>query len=313
MEQRIDKRKLIAGVAAAIALTAAVFFFAFFYVPNENVEVLGNTRYQDSEIRRMAMPGFVDHNALILRLFRKNIVMEDVPFVDSIEVEYIAHDQVRLHVNEDFPVGYLLQDGYRFYFDSVGLVIESTDESGEAFAEKTAEEEETEASNKPEFRPALTDVAPVSGLTEERVTLGEYMPVVDDSIFQTLLVLNKLISKFEILPDEIIIGEGNTMTLRYKKARIALGDDNLLEEKMTRAAAILPQLKNMDGTLHLEHYAMDTINIIFEKTQKPEEVKPEESEEVNSEESEEVEPEELEEAEPEEVEPEEPEEGNAEP
>ena len=329
---------------AVLAGTAT--FFALFYVPNENIEVLGNTRYPNSEIRKLAMPGFLDRNALYLRLFRKTIHTEDVPFIDSIDVEYMGRDRVRLHVNEDYPVGYLLQDGYKMYFDSVGLVIEAIDAGDEAeeetassssAAEETgatteeattseteetpstlseSEEDTTSVSESEEdatsvsetekveataleaekagssatdteeaaqdttaaqdvgsaFRPALTDVARVTGLTDARVVPGEIIQTEDNNIFQTLLVLNKLISKLEIVPDEIIIGEGQALSLRYEKVIVALGGEEYLEEKISRAAAILPQLKDMDGTLHLERYTNDTINIIFEQTQKEEPV-----------------------------------------
>ena len=276
-------------------LAGAATFLALFYVPNENVEVLGNTRYQNSEIRKLAMPGFLDHNSIYLRLFRKSIETSEVPFVDSIDVEYMGRDRVRLHVHADYPVGYLLQDGYRMYFDSVGLVVEAIDAEGEedtpadaaeedvpeieedVAAEDTEEiessassEEDSSSSSETEFRPALSDVTCVTGLTKERVTPGEIIPVEDASIFQTLLVLNKLISKFEILPDEIALDEENAITLHYDKAAIALGGTDLLEEKMTRAAAILPQLKGLEGTLHLEHFTNETINIIFEQAQKEE-------------------------------------------
>ena len=51
-------------------------------------------------------------------------------------------------------------------------------------------------------------------------------------------------------------------------------DDEYLEEKMRRLAAILPHLEGMSGTLHLETYDENTENIIFDTTEavKPEEI-----------------------------------------
>ena len=42
-----------------------------------------------------------------------------------------------------------------------------------------------------------------------------------------------------------------------------LGADTDLEEKMTRVAAILPELEGMSGVLHLEDFTEDTQNIVF--------------------------------------------------
>lgn len=44
-----------------------------------------------------------------------------------------------------------------------------------------------------------------------------------------------------------------------------LGRDTLLEEKITRVAAILPKLSDFTGILHLEDYETDITNIIFSK------------------------------------------------
>ena len=369
---RSSGRKKWIGPVAALAgiLLAIAVFLAVFYVPDENVEVQGSTRYPDERIRELAMPGFAQHNSLYLGFFQKILLTEDTPFIDSIECEYISRDHIRLHVNEDYPIGYIEQEGSRCYFDANGIVIEilaeaasssdkatadsasseassdstsstatsdstsstetsagekaagkevdaltdeavsdstsATEDSAgekaagkegdaltgeaasdstlatEASAEKNAAGKEGDAltgeaasdstsnaaSEDTHFRPALTDVFLVTGLTQERVSLDQKIPVKNEHIFSMILAVNKLISKFEIAPDRIEVGEdGQSLTLHYGDVQIALGSDTLLEDKMSRAAAILPQLKGLRGILHLETFSEDTINIIFEKTE----------------------------------------------
>ena len=53
------------------------------------------------------------------------------------------------------------------------------------------------------------------------------------------------------------------ITLYYGTVKVTLGPDTLLEEKITKAAAILPKLSGKSGVLHLEDYTKDTVNIIF--------------------------------------------------
>ena len=296
-KKRKSKDWLFPAVLVIVLLAAAAALYAVFYVPDENIEIVGNTRYKENEIIQVAIPGFIHRNTLYLKLFRKTVVPEDVPFVNSIDVEYVSRDQIRLHVNEDYPIGYILQDGSRYYFDAVGLVIERLDdygtdtvseEPGIAGASSAAEsaassEAETDIGKKEEssgqasleaeqvttadtaFRPAVTDVSPVTGLTGEEVVLGEIVPADDPAVFPILLTLNRMISKFEIPPDRITVGSGMTLSLQYGKAEISLGTDHLLEEKMTKAAAILPQIRGAEGILHLENYEKDTVNIIFEQ------------------------------------------------
>ena len=318
-KRRRRKLRIVLPVVIIAAAAGIAGFLAAFYVSNEDTEVMGSTRYKDAEIRRIAMPSFIDHNSVYLRLFRKNIPVEGVPFLSSIDVEAVSRDHIRLHVNENFPVGYLVQDGYRCYFDASGTVIEklkddgngsageqggeagkavgaredgSAAESGSASGEESVsavsgsaetassdEESETRESAKgeggkkdieknahTEFRPALTDISEVTGITDEPVEVGTVLPSESGELYPTLLALGKLINKLEIPPDMIEIGEGETVTLHYDKAAVALGGSDLLEEKMARTAAILPQLKGLEGILHLEGLREDTINIIFEQT-----------------------------------------------
>ena len=263
---------LILLIAAAL-FAAASYFLLSFYVPNEHAEVLGNIRYTDAEIRRMAMPGFKEHNSLYLRFFRNEIELQDVPFIDSIEVEYIERDRVRLHANEEYPVGYLLQDGNRFYFNASGVVTESLEDETQSAEEKQQETDSREplvaktegetVSSDTSFRPALADVSRVTGLADTAPAVGEQIQVDDIQIFRTLQTLGKLVNKLDIHPDEILIDEDRTMTLRYGDVLVDIGTERLLDEKMSRAAVILPQLEGMNGTLHLETFSPDTINIIF--------------------------------------------------
>ena len=278
--RRSGRKKSIVPLVAVIAACAAVaVFLAVFYVPDSNAEVLGSTRYKDGEIRQIVMPGFFDHNSVFLQLFRNSVATDDIPFINSIDVEYISRDSVRLHVNEDYPVGYILRGDQKFYFDSVGLVTESISAAGEdapkdtAAAEDADEEKDGNAlkaeavtSSNTLFRPAVSDVAEVTGLTEDELEVGNMIVAEDPEVFPMLLALSKLLNKFEMLPDEVRVEEGTELSLIYGRVRIALGGNTMLEEKVSRAAAILPQLAGLSGTLHLERYSEETMNIIFEET-----------------------------------------------
>jgi len=137
-------------------------------------------------------------------------------------------------------------------------------ESSTENADDGALEAVMESTSDTEFRPAVKDVPMVTGLTEEPLKVGQTIKTEDDAIFQTLLALSKLISRFDIKPDSIELDGNYNMTLHYGEVVAALGRDNLLEEKMSRIAAILPQLNGMAGTLHLENFSEDTVNIVFD-------------------------------------------------
>ena len=403
--ERIRRKKLRIILAAVGGLLVCfVIFIGVFYVPDQNAEVTGSSRYTEKEIREMVFGGFADRNSLYLCYVRKTIKPENAPFISSIHVEYMGHSSVRLAVNENSPVGYIQQDGINYYFDANGIVLEAvkddnptsdeeetesvvssssvsassvssssvsssgtqktdykslgltatlvdlngdgvpeTDADGNWLVDtdsdgmvdqttsgvglididgdgvpditqtdydnaKTAKEEEkkqkaqtsgaaaaadssanqtengsnalqavSSGSSEPagdssadtEYHPALTDVTRIIGLTDKKLTVGKAVPVSDNSVFSTIQALSRLISKFDIRPDKIAFDNDQNITLYYNdgKVKILLGKDTLLEDKMSKAAAILPQLSGMGGTLHLETYTEDTVNIIFDTTE----------------------------------------------
>lgn len=286
------KRRIILGTVGALLLAFLIFWGLFYIV---EVEVVGNTRYTEAEVEDMALQGFFGHNSLLLSTFRSHIDLDDIPFMESVDVEYLERNKVRLHVNEKQPIGYVRHDGMDYYFDKDGLVLEAmrseeesgTEETGEAIVPDALSSSSADSSGSvaggalqadpviPEnngsgtaagagYRPALTDVPLITGLSYESVTVGEILPVEDPSVFNTILALTRMIDRYEIQPDYVEFSGDQSMTLYYGSVKISLGTDLELEEKMTRVAAILPKLGGMSGTLHLEDYTEDAQNIIFD-------------------------------------------------
>ena len=116
------RNRVILIVVGAIA-AAVLMFWGLFYITK--VEVTGNSRYSEDEVKSMAMGGFFDHNSLLLTAFRSHIDLSDVPFMDYVDVEYLGRNSVRLHVTEKTPVGYVRVDETDYYFDAEGLVLEA--------------------------------------------------------------------------------------------------------------------------------------------------------------------------------------------
>ncbi len=302
--KKFRRTAVLAAVAAAAA--GVLIFWGVFYI--RDVEVVGNTRYTEEEIREMVMDGFLDRNSVYLSVFRSHIDMEDVPFLDYVDVEYLGRDRIRLIVTEKNPIGYISLNGTDYYFDQDGVVLEAVSErsalepggtglagntptpSAAPETADTSEDEETvrvtgvpqtsgnrvEAQpvtpsddsqkiriQEEEFSPSLSDLPLVTGLGCESAAVGEKLSVADDSVFNTILALDRMIEKYEIRPDSLEFTQSLTAILHYGDIRVNLGEDSGLEEKMIRVAAILPKLEGKSGVLHLEDYTEDTQNILF--------------------------------------------------
>lgn len=314
-------KKAVACAVAGVAVLALLLFFVLFRVTR--VEVVGSTKYTDAEIKEYAMGNPLTSNTVLAILFKGHMDAEDIPFVESFDLERLNRNTIRIHVNEKKIVGYVIQGTDKLYFDKDGLVVEQESMNEEEIAgieseaeelkelkaqalreeelqkakeaedalngESQEEEEEDETGEQQdqqagaqtlqaeevnygnegatEFHAAVTDVPRVIGLDSGAVSLGSKIKVEDDSVFNTILGITRIVEKYGILPEIVFFDENLGITLVYQQGSIhcKLGKDTLLEEKITRVAAILPKLDGLTGILHLEDYTTDTANIIFSK------------------------------------------------
>lgn len=308
-----EGKKVAACAAAVVVLLALLLFFALFKV--DSVSVVGSTRYSDEEIRQMAMGSPLDSNTLLAVWLHRHQEAEDIPFVESFDLEMLDSHSIRIHVNEKEIVGYVARDGQKMYFDKDGNVVESEAqeeseildpeaarqeletlrqeaEQQEALKEQQEEDGESQQDEEndgtgstpvqqvqvlePEVstesedgsgqsRVAVTDVPLILGVDMQNVQLGEKITVENDGIFNTILGITRMVEKYQILPESVLFDSDYNITLVYNEGKIhcQLGQDTLLEEKITRVAALLPELENLTGILHLEDYTEETVNIFF--------------------------------------------------
>lgn len=329
-----EGKMITAGAVAAIVLLALLAFFFLFRV--DKVYVVGNTRYTDEEVKEYVMTTPLTSNTVLAMLFERHKNAENIPFVDSFDLERVNAHTIRIHVNEKKIVGYITQGTERLYFNKDGLVVEvtameqdeidsmdqeeeelnqlkeqaaqeaaakeadaalealtgeSADTTDRADTEDAQKEDGTESDtqqadstegqvlqavesdtgneNATKFKAAVTDVPRVIGITdkEKGIALGDTIPAIADGIYNTILGITRMVEKYEILPEMVCFDENQEIILVYNNGNIHcnLGKDTLLEEKITRVAAILPKLSDFTGILHLEDYETDITNIIFSK------------------------------------------------
>ena len=326
-------RRIVIASAAGLAAAGILTFALVFRVTA--VEIVGNTRFQDKEIRDMALTGPFSWNTILIEKFHNHVDSEE-PLIESIDLERIGNNKILIRVNEKQLIGYVQYQGRDWYFDADGIVLEdvessaapgNTDASADNVPESTdpaaagGSTEGTEAaggiaspgdiadvgggasSDKEEadggedvlapqsidadaadgtdtqeddeeptaqFNPALTNVPLITGLSFSSVANGEQLPVDNPKVFNTIHGIARMVDKYEIVPDSVEFDADYNITLHYGNVRIQLGQDENLEEKLIRAAAILPSIRSYSGVLHMEDFTNSTENIIFEKDLTPE-------------------------------------------
>lgn len=203
------------------------------------VYVEGNIHYTNDEIIGMVMEGKYGNNSLLLSLKYKNKSVSDVPFVEKMDVSVENPHTIRIEVYEKALAGYVEYLERYMYFDKDGIVVESSKER-------------------------TVGIPQVTGLFFDHVVLYEPLPVEDASIFRAILSITQLVNKYNLSADRIYFGSDESLTLYFGEVRVSLGTRDYLDEKVMRLQDILPKLEGQKGTLRMENFTEDTINIPFE-------------------------------------------------
>ncbi len=305
--QRRNRIILTVCMILGVILVAVMTFFYAFRVTS--VKIAGNTHHPNEMILQYVQEDWVTTNTVLTSWFRKSIVVEDIPFVESLDIEVLDNNTIRIYVNEKQIVGYVVDHEQKLFFDKNGYVLEMMEMTDaelqniqaelERFEQLRMEEEGVlpETENPDEENPneensegenledVVSEPTPTEGALEEESDFEVEAPQVpwvlgfemknlssdnriivgDSSVFNTVQGIWRISSKYEVIPERVLFDEEYNITLVYQNGMILceLGKDMILEEKITRVAAILPNLVDKIGILHLENYTIGTEGIIF--------------------------------------------------
>ena len=249
MEEKIEKlrfgRKKRRAILFTIVLVLLVFLFAGYEYIIRNytvttVYVEGNIHYTNEEIMDMVMGGRYGHNSLFLSMKYRDKGVENIPFIETMDVTIQSRDTIRITVYEKALAGYVSYLGLYVYFDKDGIVVETSQDP-------------------------TPGIPQVTGLQFDHVVLHEKLPVENEDIFNEILNLTQLLAKYSLTVDKIYFDSDYEVTLVFGEARVALGDSTDLEEKIMKLQYILPSLEGKKGVLNMKEYSEDTKTYSFEQ------------------------------------------------
>ena len=235
---RARKRRRILVLLAVVLALAVALYLVLEYYKVRYVTVEGSTHYTDAEIEEYAMSGFLGDNSLVLSWRYQNQDIDDIPFVESLEIEILAHDMVHITVYEKSLAGYVNYLGRYMYFDRDGIVVESSTELVEGVPE-------------------------VTGLSFNYIIVNEALPVEDSDIFTRILQTTQILSKYGLTTDRIYVGTADEISIYFDEICVMLGEDENMDEKISNLAQILPSLEGKSGTVDLSDFDSDTTYITF--------------------------------------------------
>lgn len=249
MEEKIEKlrfgRKKRLAILLTILLVLLVLLFAGYEYIIRNytvttVYVEGNIHYTNEEIMDMVMGGRYGHNSLFLSMKYRDKGVENIPFIETMDVTIQSRDTIRITVYEKALAGYVSYLGLYVYFDKDGIVVETSQDP-------------------------TPGIPQVTGLQFDHVVLHEKLPVENEDIFNEILNLTHLLAKYSLTVDKIFFDSDYEVTLVFGEARVALGDSTNLEEKIMKLQYILPSLEGKKGVLNMREYTEDTKTYSFEQ------------------------------------------------
>ena len=231
-------KKLIVVLAAlAVLFILGLSFAGVFRV--RQVTVTGNAYYTKEEVVDLLLDEGSLQNTLLVYLRYKYQEHPELPFIDDFEVTMDSWQSLKIRVYEKNMVGYVRYLGQDVYFDKDGIVVESSTQE-------------------------LEGIPQISGVTFDSLAIHQPLSVEDPTIFDTILSITKLLTKYDLDPDEIRFGAGGELFLQLGDVKVALGTGENLDEKISRLKQLEGDLKDKSGTLHMENYTDETTHISLE-------------------------------------------------
>ena len=231
-------KKLIVVLAAlAVLFILGLSFAGVFRV--RQVTVTGNAYYTKEEVVDLLLDEGSLQNTLLVYLRYKYQEHPEIPFIDDFEVTMDSWQSLKIRVYEKNMVGYMRYLGQDVYFDKDGIVVESSTQE-------------------------LEGIPQISGVTFDSLAIHQPLSVEDPTIFDTILSITKLLTKYDLAPDEIRFGAGGELFLQLGDVKVALGTGENLDEKISRLKQLEGDLKDKSGTLHMENYTDETTHISLE-------------------------------------------------
>ena len=240
---RFGRVKRILILSAILVLLVVALASGYIYIVDNytitTIYVEGNIHYTNEEIIEMVMDGRYANNSLFLSWMYRKKGIDDIPFVQTMDISVEAKDTIRIKVYEKAVAGYVAYLGRYMYFDKDGIIVESSELQ-------------------------TPGVPQVSGLTFGYVVMHEKLPVENPEIFEDILDITQLLNKYEIQADKILFDKSMRKTLYFGEARVSLGSNDNIGEKIMKLKAILPELSGKKGLLRMDNYSEEMQNITFE-------------------------------------------------
>lgn len=224
----IMKKKMWILVGIILVVVGITTFYVGSQFHIDTIQVVGNEHYTEEEIKDIVMSQGYINNSLVLFLKNKIKPIENIPFIETIDIEYVSKNKITVEVYEKAMAGCVYYMEHYMYFDKDGIVLETSKDK-------------------------LEDVPCISGLKFQEIILHQKLPIEDEKQFSVILKITQLIQKYELSIEKVQFNQDGSSVIYTDNIKIMLGNDGY-DEKISKLPSILKEAKGLKGTLHMEEY-----------------------------------------------------------
>ncbi|MDF2820750.1 MAG: ftsQ [Clostridiales bacterium] len=240
--EKKGKRKYI-----IILLVVGAFLIFLSSLNIKEIIIQGNSYYSDEQIKEFTKINKTN-NTIAFIIKNKFKPIGDVPFLDKIEIKLDSLNSLHINVYEKKVIGCTQYMGLYLYFDKEGVIVESSSLKREEIIE-------------------------IQGLEYKRAIMLEQLPVDNPKIYEGILELIQLITKYNLDIDLVVFDNMYNITLISSNIRVKCGQASELHSKISRLEKVLPELEGKTGEIDLKNANK---NIIFKEDIKEDTVDEEE-------------------------------------
>ncbi len=237
-KKRARRKKVLLFILLFLLLAAILILIGITGFKLKKVQVSGNELYSDQQIKDSVLNDEYSWNSLYVVLKYRLFQTRKIPFIDEMEIELVSPNTIHIKVYEKAMIGYIAANNQNVYFDKDGFVVEIS-------------------------KRQIDHVPKVDGIECRKVIVYEKLNLDDENVLSFLLTFSQQLMKYELVPEAIVFHESN-ITADFGGIKAEIGDSGYLVEKVMRLDAVMKQLKEKRGTLHLENWTPLTTDIIFE-------------------------------------------------
>lgn len=247
VEKEQKRGKIILGVILVIVvlLLCIGLIVGNRYFKINKITITGNQYYTEEEIKEIVLSKRWTSNSLLLYLKYRYGREEDIPFIQKIDIDMVSNHEVLINVYEKSMVACIQYMGEYLYFDKDGIILESAQKQKKG-------------------------IPVISGVEFTSMNLNQKLEVEDDSIFETILDISQLISRYKLDLKKVVFNQKGEVTLVTKKIKVLLGKQDSYDEQIAELSKLLPKAikRKLNGTLNMKNFETGQGQIIFTEERK---------------------------------------------